>query len=183
MEYLEIIKEFGIWGLLTAVLLTIYLLIIKLLINTLFAKDYKKFEQLHSKRLDVVDNTYKKLVSVEKTITHLVSFAGETDGKPASKEELQKREDRKLDKFSDTLIDFMDYANYNQLYFNSKIVNAIEDIKSYCLTKSINFVFRDKDGNRPISFDERVALQNEVSKKLPKLRTDIEKLFKKIIGE
>lgn len=145
-------------------------------------RDSKKFDELHNKRIIIIDNTYKKLVKVEDALIAMVSPYEQISNYP-TKEELPKHREIKFNIFEYAIIDFMSYIKSNRLYFNTEIVNILENIREYCMVNGVHFMFRDSHGDLTITFDQREKLLEKIQKDIPELKIKLEKLFKKIIGE
>ena len=152
----------GLWG------------IIHMVMRYKLEREKFVFEKLHRKRIDVIEETYKKIVDVQDKIASYMSPLQLTGEK--SKEE-------KAREAAEAANSFMKYFFYHKIYFDKNLADKIDSLLNKYWNIWIKFQYRIemRDLGKP-DIEEWIKIFEELKTDIPVLKEDIEGEFRKIIG-
>jgi len=186
MDWIKLLKDLGIFGILVAG----FTFIIRLYIKLTFSKELERYkgelqkeaisfkttyENLHTQRAVVIRSVYKKLISAQWAFESLIKplqLAGESP--------IDKKAEKAVKLFNDLLF----YFHSNKIYFNKEIAGQLDNFLQKF--KEIWRIF-----NKPKVLNGKVtrdidawdrAWQELTAKEIPPLLSKIEDEFRKIIG-
>lgn len=143
----------------------------------LFARWQFKFESIHKRRLEVIEEAYAKLklanVSFQ-SLTNPVQQAGELIETEKEKDFVQKANDMFV------------YLNIKKLFFDSNEQKHIDAISKNFMKAWNNYRYKQDIKNDPSERKEFMRLYKEVwdsaDKEIPEIILSLEKTFKKALG-
>jgi hypothetical protein len=153
-------------------------------INTLKSKENFKFTKLHEKRLEVLQKTFQHLNENLSLLSQYISPVKFTpDG-----EDFDEREQKLSQQYRDAHNIFLNYFNYNVIYFDEEIENLL---RSFFNESGEIFNLYDKKiimKSMGEKLDRKEMLESAFAyKKIPEiiypLKKEIEIKFRKLLGE
>jgi hypothetical protein len=136
----------------------------------------QKFEALHIERAGIIKELYYRLIDAEAVAKDLLNYKYV---KPDSIPEISQMTVKKIEEIRET----KKFIKQNQIYFNEEICELLDKIIDHLLAALINFQSSHGDG---VSAESRNTFLNEaheiLQKELPKVRTELKKEFRSILG-
>jgi len=186
MDYLELFKELGIFGIMAVG----FVWILRFTIKQLFAKDlekfkynleketisYKtKFEKLHTERALVIKEIYKKIVITQRafiSLTHPFQPAGSPSEEERAKDAAQKANELTF------------YFEENRIYFEEDLAIELNEFMKKLREIWYEFnQFEYERGNKPYrKIEAWNKAWDKAEKDIPEIKKKIEKRFRTIIG-
>lgn len=151
--------------------------VVALVIGYLFARWQFKFESLHERRLEVIEEAYSKLKLVNRSFRSLTAPLQEV----GDSSESEKEKD-----FVSKANDMFIYLDTKKLFFSSEEQKNIEIITNKFFEAWNNYRYKKDIKNNPGSQKEITRLYKEIwdstSREMPELIFSLEKIFKKALG-
>ena len=140
---------------------------------------------LHDKRLNIIDEMYKKLVTLDSGMRAMT-------GMQLVFEDAEKENQERVTTAQTAFVEYNNYFLYHKLYFNKTISELLENIrKEY---QSANFDYFEPKriqsftGGRPSSEGYRLAVETSqraskrIQDDIPKILEQLEEQFRKLLG-
>ncbi|HCT30307.1 MAG: hypothetical protein UU64_C0024G0009 [candidate division WWE3 bacterium GW2011_GWF2_41_45] len=141
------------------------------------------FNNLHSKRINIISNLYKKLVAVNNSLASMTKPL-QLAGEPAKEEKLKTA----IDDYNN----FLHYFDDHRIYFSEPVAKKIDDIvdsfRGVCLDYDCYYpAYKQSldasDGANAKDYHaELVKAWNKVKNDIPTIRLELESELRKIIG-
>lgn len=140
---------------------------------------------LHDKRLTIIDEMYKKLVTLDSGMRAMT-------GMHLVYENAEKENQERIDAAQKAFADYNNYFLYNKLYFNKQISELLENIRKEYYSANFDF-FEPKrlqsfTGGKPSpeGYKKAVETSQAASKRIqndiPKILEQLEEEFRKLLG-
>jgi len=155
--------------------------VVALVIGYLFSQWQFKFESIHKRRLDVIEEAYSKLKLASMAFRSLAAPLQEFDGLTQEEQEEKKEKD-----FADKANGMFVYLDTKRLFFSSKEQENIDVIISQFFQTWNNYRYKKDIRDDHSMVKERTRLYKEIwdstSQEIPKLISSLEVTFKKALG-
>ncbi len=140
---------------------------------------------LHDKRLTIIDEMYKKLVTLDSGMRAMT-------GMHLVYEDAEKENQERVDTAQKAFAEYNNYFLYNKLYFNKQISDLLENIRKEYYSANFDF-FEPKrlqsfTGGRPSPEGYRTAVETSqaaskrIQNDIPKILEQLEEEFRKLLG-
>ncbi|MDB5203273.1 MAG: hypothetical protein JWQ27_2682 [Ferruginibacter sp.] len=140
---------------------------------------------LHDKRLTIIDEMYKKLVTLDSGMRAMT-------GMHLVYDDAEKESKQRVDTAQEAFTEYNNYFLYNKLYFNKQISDLLENIRKEYLSANFDF-FEPKrlqsfTGGRPSREGYRAAVETSqaaakrIQNDIPKILEQLEEEFRKLLG-
>ncbi|MBI5913525.1 hypothetical protein HY839_03770 [Candidatus Azambacteria bacterium] len=151
--------------------------VVALVVGYLFARWKFKFESIHERRLEVIEEAYSKLKLVNRSFRSLTAPLQEV----GDLSESEKEKD-----FVSKANDMFIYLDTKKLFFSSEEQKNIDIITNKFFETWNSYRYKNDIKNDPGSQKEITRLYKEIwdstSKEMPGLILSLEKIFKKALG-
>ena len=152
-------------------------LVVGSFVGYLFAKHRFKFEAIHKRRLEVIEEAYAKLKLANlsfQSLTNPLQLAGELIETEKEKDFVQKAND------------MFEYLNIKKLFFDSNEQKHIDVVNENFKMTWNNYRYKKDIEKEPGQQKERTRLYKEIwdstSKEIPEIISSLEEVFKKALG-
>lgn len=162
---LSLIGAFGFGALLTN--------IIDRILNYRLQKKKFQFEKLYIKRAEVVEETYKKIIDTHRALESLMAPM-QLAGEPTKAEKIKSAVDKGND--------FVRYFDIHRIYFDENLEQEIEQLHKKMRDAFNKFKYATTEELGKQDIKEWTNAWQEIREETPKLRKEIEKKFRNIIG-
>jgi len=146
---------------------------LKISLNIEASKHQIRFSKLQERRASVIEETYKKIVSLEDLAAYLT-----TEAKTEDYERLKE----KANKFIDEFFEFNSFFEAHAIYFPENIVNKIKDFNYLIFNLSINIVYHSKPENIENFIEAFREKEKFIESRNKEIRKFIESEFRKLLG-
>ncbi|WP_204150424.1 hypothetical protein [Leptolyngbya sp. CCY15150] len=132
-----------------------------------------RFSKLQERRVSVIEETYKRIVSLEKSSAYLTT--------EARTEDYVYLKD-KADKFIDEFFEFNSFFESHAIYFPENIANKIKDFNDLIFNLSINIVYHSSPKSIENFIEAFRKEEKSFKSRNQEIRRYIESEFRKLLG-
>ena len=165
MEILNFLSGIGLGALLTT--------IIDRVLDYKLSKRKFQFEKLYIKRAVVIEETYKKMIKTHRAIESLVCPL-QLAGEPPKEEKMKSA--AKIGN------DFIEYFDINRIFFDENLELEIDQLNKKMQGAFTKFKYATMFEIGKQDIKEWIEAWDEIKERAPKLKGEIEKNFRRIIG-
>lgn len=187
MDFLELLQNIGIFGLLIGAIAWF----VRELFKQILSRDSEKFkadlekesiefriryERLHGERVEVIKEVYKKVSHTYKSfhsLMNLLQLASEPTQEEKSKEAAKNAND------------LTDYYEENRIFFEEKLAEDIDSLLSGFHNAWNKFQYARnarKSGDYKEALKEWNTAWKQIQEEIPKVKKTLENKFRKILG-
>jgi hypothetical protein len=143
---------------------------------------YSKQINLYSKKSEIIENLYQKLVELNATMLDMTAMFRNITGK--DEQTVQKEELERVNSAAEKGNDFFNFYNYNKIYFEIETCLLIQNLQQQFREVHSDFSFTHTFGLPPseMTYDMAKKGSERVRTDIPKLLEKLEEDFRKTLG-
>ncbi len=143
---------------------------------------YSKQIKLYSKKSDIIENLYHKLVDLNNSMRNLTRPFRNISGK--DDETIHKEEIERIVKAEQDGAEFFNFYIQNKIYFKPKICELIENLQTQFLNAHFDhsYVHLHGGSSSEMTFEMAKNASDKVKNTIPKLMEKVETDFRETLG-
>lgn len=143
---------------------------------------YSKQIQLYSKKSEIIENLYQKLVDLNNAMLDMTALFRNITGK--DEQTVQSEELHRVNSAAEKGNDFFKFYSLNKIYFEIETCSLIQNLQQQFREVHSDYSFRHTFGMPPseMTYDMAKKASERVRTDIPKLLEKLEEDFRKTLG-